>query len=662
MITYPIDAYFNRHDPSKRFEKHLFRAGYGAQSAEINEIQENLLERSKGIADAIFKDGDIVRDCQAVVDEATGAVQMEGGALYLRGAVRGVAPAAFTIPVNTVVQIGIRLTETVVTELQDPTLRDPATGTRNFDEPGAGRLQVIAAWGWNGDGGTGEFYGVYTVESGVLLPKEPPPAFDAIAVSIARYDRDSAGGSYIVNGMPVSASYDRQAQKVTVLVGEGRSRVNGFPVELARSLRTIYDADPDLKSIIGEPETYLPTSGSMRINLDNAPLISLQRVLVTAQKEATITHGAFSGAADPIPDDSILSIVAVNQGGTWNGASFVGGQGYTQGIDFQLTSGDIDWSLNGQEPAPGSSYKVVYRYQSATAGVVTGIDDTGFTLSGPIVSGTVVAVDYTFALPRIDAITLDADGRLNRIKGVASQYRPAQPTVPNEQLRIAGLRHDWFGDPVVERDAVVVLPMAELQGLRTMVFDLFDLVAQERLRNDVSLADPAAKRGVFVDPFTNDNLRDAGISGQSLAVFNGELRLAIAPAVNAVGAAITAPELLPYTLETVIEQPFRTGSMKINPYQAFDPIPGAMALTPPVDFWTEVNVTWASDITRRFTNGTGGRITTTTSTGVEVVGVSEESAQFIRQRSVGFTIQGFGPGEVLQTLTFDGIAVTPENP
>jgi hypothetical protein len=44
------------------------------------------------------------------------------------------------------------------------------------------------------------------------------------------------------------------------------------------------------------------------------------------------------------------------------------------------------------------------------------------------------------------------------------------------------------------------------------------------------------------------------------------------------------------------------------------------------------------------------------------VSANETASPLIRQRSVGFTIAGFGPGEVLQTLTFDGVAVTPENP
>lgn len=658
-MTIDLDDYYNRFDPAKKFEKHLIRAGRGVQSAEINEIQDNLLTRQKRLGDVLLSDGDIISDCQCVVDHITGAVQLEAGSLYITGAVRDVPAAAFTVAVNTVVVIGIRLTETVITELEDPTLRDPATGTRNYDEPGAARLRLSIAWGYEGDGGTGAFFPVYTVENGYLLSKEPPPTLDGVTNAIARYDRDSAGGNYIINGLSTTATYDRPNGKVIVLVTEGRARVNGFPTDLSRGLRIVYDADPDTKAIIAEPRTYTPVTGSMRVELDNPPLLGIDEVRYTRQTVETVTRGAVAGSRDPLANNSILTLVAVNQGGTWNGTAFVGGTNYTVGTNVKLTSGEVDWSLAGAEPAPGSTYTAVYQHQTTVGATITGIDDTGFTISGPV-EGSLFTVDYTFALPRIDAIVFDQQGRVSRVKGVATQYNPARPSVPDTQLRIAGLSHTWDTDPVVQSDAVVVLPMQELQGLRALVFDLFDLVALERLRTEVSLRDTAAKRGVFVDPFTNDNLRDAGLS-QSLAVIDGELVLAIDETVFQMGDGITVPQLLPYTIDVVIEQPYRTGSMLVNPYQAFDPVPPTMRLDPDVDFWTEVVTTWASAVTQRFVRGAGNGVLVTTTSGVSVA-ANTQDAQFLRQRYVDFTLTGMGAGEALTALTFDGVAVTPEAP
>ena len=643
-----IDNYYDRTDPSKHYEQHLFRAGYGLQSAELNEIQQASIGRVKSIGDALFKDGDIIKDCACLVDAETGAVTLNGGALYLRGMVRGIAPATFTVPTDRVLAIGVRLVETTVTEMDDPTLRDPAVGTRNYQEPGAARLKVEAVWGWEGDGGAGDFFAVYTVENGILLQKEPPPQLDSMTNALARYDRDSAGGNYVINGFGVSAKFDAQNGKLVTLVSEGRARVNGFGIEVPRSVRLIEDMDRDVQTVLAEPRNFTPDgAGKMRINLDNSPVVSIDQVRITAEKTVTVTHGAFSGAKDPLPDNSILTLQSVTQGGTT----------YVQGTDYKLTSGQVDWSLTGAEPAPGSSYTVTYRYQTTNA-TIEGQDATGFTVSGAV-PGTLLTVDYKFALPRIDAIVLDEEGRVTRIKGVASQYAPAVPGVPSSQLKIATLRHTWSADPVVTQDAVVVMPMDQLQGLRGMVLDLFDLVAQERLRNDIGLAEPAAKRGVFVDPLNNDNLRDSGIV-QTAAIINGELMLPIDATITQVGTTITAPQLLDYTLEALVEQPNRTGSMKVNPYQAFDPVPAKVTLQPGVDFWTATDVTWSSPITQRFVVGSGNASSTSSRTSVQLVSSTTQAAQFLRQISVQFKISGFGPGEQLQQLTFDGITVTPE--
>lgn len=643
-----IDNYYDRTDASKNYERHLFRAGYGLQSAELNEIQQASIGRIQSIGDALFKDGDIVKDCACLVDQDTGEVTLNGGALYLRGAVRGVAPAAFTIPIDRAVAVGIRLVETTVTEIEDADLRDPAVGTRNYQEPGAARLKVEALWAWDGDAGTGDFFAVYTVENGILLSKAPPPQLDSVTTALARYDRDSAGGNYVITGFNVSAAFDKDAGQLITLVSEGRARVNGYGVEIPRGVRLVETMDRDVQNVVAEPKTFVPdANGKMRVTLDNAPVVAVNQVRTTAERTVTVVHGAFTGAKDPLPDNAILSLVQVTQGGTL----------YQQGVDYKLTSGQVDWSLAGAEPAPGSSYTVKYQYQTASA-TIEAQDETGFTVSGAV-SGTLLTTDYSFALPRIDAIVLDSEGRVTRIKGVASQYATAEPAVPDSQLKIATLYQTWGGDPVVRQDAVIVMPMDELQGLRGMVLDLFDLVATERLRNDIGLTEPAAKRGVFVDPLTNDNLRDAGVT-QTAAIINGELMLPIDAAITKFGAAITAPVTLDYTLESIVEQSNRTGAMKVNPYQAFDPIPATVTLEPGVDFWTETQTTWASTITQRFVVGSGNASSTSTSTSVQLVSSNASAAQFLRPIQVGFTIKGFGPGEQLQRLTFDGITVTPE--
>jgi hypothetical protein len=134
-----MSIYYNLFQAAKNYEKSLFFPGRALQAAELNEIQEFSLNKLKALGDAIFKDGDVVRGCDCIVQD--GIVTVESGNVYLRGAVRSVSGATLEINENQRFNIGLYLKETTVTELEDPALRDPAVGTRNYQEPGASRMK-----------------------------------------------------------------------------------------------------------------------------------------------------------------------------------------------------------------------------------------------------------------------------------------------------------------------------------------------------------------------------------------------------------------------------------------------------------------------------------------------------------------------------------------
>ena len=203
--------------------------------------------------------------------------------------------------------------------------------------------------------------------------------------------------------------------------------------------------------------------------------------------------------------------------------------------------------------------------------------------------------------------------------------------------------------------------MSELEKMQNQISDLYQLLAIVRLRNDANSEDATSKFGVFVDPFLDDDMRDAGLE-QSAAIVDGELTLPL----NADIAELTLPNqntlTLPYALENLLVQEMQTGSMRVNPYQAFEPVPASVSLTPSVDHWTQTNTRWTSTITQRFwwARFSWWRNRTVFNTRVEAVNRQTTNAQFLRSRWVHFSIQGFGPGESLNTVTFDGVSVTTE--
>lgn len=650
MPTMP-DGYYSRFDPTKNYDQHLFRAGYVLQSAELNELQQAARSHTRGIADALFKDGNVIRNAQVVVNADTGLTFCEAGAIYVAGAVRSVPQASLTIPNNTLVNVGVYLTETVVSELTDPALRDPAPLTHNYEEAGASRLQLSLVWGFTGDGQTGEFYQVYVVENGVLRLKEPPPQLDSVTQALARYDRDSAGGTYVVSGMTVAAGADDSGNQI-YYVSEGRARVNGYSVEATTGQRVVFPAIPSAITVASEP--ILSTTASVqRVNTAIKPIASIATVAITQQKTVTVTHGGFTGASDALPDTSVLSIVSVTQGAVT----------YVVGTDVRLTNGTVDWSLPGAEPATGSAYSVTYLYINS-APVITLQDSSGFSVTGAH-AGTLILVTYNANLPRWDRLCLDESGSFVWIKGASSRYTVQIPGAPAGLLPLAAVYQSWDSSRKLQADGTRMIPMQDIASINGRIDMIVNELARNNLVADSVGRESAATKGLFVDPFFDDSMRDAGVA-QTAAIVNGELILPVAATLQNVSADIAAPAtaLAGYFAGSVIasrqvllQQTFRTGESKINPYGVLAILPAAITLSPSVDRWSVVSTAWASPATQRIVVGTGNASSTTTATSSVLVSRTPTEIGQLRPIDVNFTIAGFGPGETLSAVAFDGIDV-----
>jgi hypothetical protein len=413
-------------------------------------------------------------------------------------------------------------------------------------------------------------------------------------------------------------------------------------IELSYSLRSRFDNETDLQAVNSDPYVFEGDfENKMTISLNYTPLASIISVNATVQKTVNITHGNYSGALDPIPSTSIVDIVQVRQNVTI----------YEKGVDYRLTSGQVDWSLSGAEPAPGSTYEVTYRHMTNLT--PTNITDTGFVIAGAV-DGTTVLVTYTWKMPRYDLITIDSEGIVRRIKGLAHQWSPVIPKAPTGQLVLANTYQDWKTNqkPKVTNNAVKVVQMADIEAIKDMVVDLFFLVSQERLKNDANASDPTTKKGIFVDPFFDDDMRDQGIE-QTGAIVDQCLVLPIRAEVHDL-AKDQDTYMLPYVLEPVILQEFQTGNMKVNPYMAFDPIPADVNVTLNVDHWTYIETQWLSTVTQYILRGY-------TSSVNSLVSSASRNAEFMRPLTQKIRIEGLKPGEVIQNIKFDGISV-PLNP
>lgn len=664
-----LQGYYNRFQPSQNFDELLFRASKGLQSAELNEIQSVINDRLVNIADALFSDGAVIRDCDIIVDAATGAVKVSSGALYVAGAVREIAARNdMTISTSGSVEVGVYVAVQEVTELEDSTLRDPAVGTRNYNEPGAGRKKVELSWGFSGDGGdAASFYPVFSILNGYLLDVSDPPVLDSAQQLVARYDRE-ANGNYIVDGLGVTHSI-LDGIEHTLMVQAGVANVNGIKIDKVSSQPFVYNEDPDLQQISNEPETS-SSAGTQTITTTYQPLESIQDVVITTETTETVTHGAFSGASDALANTSVLSITSIVSGGTT----------YASPADFTLNGDQVDWSPSGNEPSPGATYTVVYRHLVSVTPTNIDLAAGTFDITGAVVS-TLVLIDYRWKLPRFDLLVMGNDGVVGRQKGISHRFDPQIPDGALDATVLAVLDNKWGEATGVDQSEMVfAVPFGKIGELQKSIGELYELVALERLERDISSKVPTTKNGVFVDPFLDDDLRDSGyvsgptgnnIPGGDATIVDGELVLPISGTsipfpTNNGQDEITIPEYtvpvntLPYNRVSILSQPLRTGSMKINPYQAFEPMAGSARIHPAQDTivrttWRRKTRTFYSNPHRRFKRNGRVRPSKVTST-VRTLETVETKWDLdrLRERDVRFRIFGFRPGEQLTKVEFAG--------
>lgn len=652
-----IQNYYNTYDPDKHYTEILYRAGYGSQSREENEVQSIINARIAKLANALFADGDIVEGAQIVVDVETGNVQATSGQIFMNGRIWDLEPCNLQIPVTGSVAVGIHIADKVVSELEDPGLRNPAIGNRAEGLPGAWRRKQWAYWGVGNDGDDAPFYPVYTVEDGVPQAKEAPPALDSFNQAIARYDRDSTGtGTYIVNGLSVVAGENAEDGRQIYHLAEGRARVGGIGVTLPTSRRVPYNAIPDLRNVsmeVVDATSAAQSETGQYVKVAHPPIKNLTSLRVTKEQTFSLVHGSYVGCTDMLPVTGVLAIIEVRQGDTI----------YAPDTDYIRTGDGVDWSPNGNEPNPGSTISVKARFLEDIQ--PESLDLDGFTVKGAV-AGTQILFGYAQMLPRWDRMAMDQEGQITWFKGVASEQNPQRPEVAAGLLLLATIYQDWREGRQITCDAPFVATFERIASMETRLAWVEGETARNRLALDASTRESGAKVGMFVDPLTDDSMRDQGIE-QSAAIVGGFLTL---PIINPASKSfdLTEAQALPFGLKTLLEQTLRTGEMKVNPYQAFEPLPAQVSLSPQVDQWTETKTSWASGITQIFdtyhssyhyARGSGiGPHADSLSTNTQVLASSTTALQYLRQIDLAFELNGFEAGETLVKVTFDGLDMT----
>ncbi len=634
--------YYNRYEKGKNWDYISVMAGRAMQSAEFNEIQNVLEEKIKSIGNSLYADGTVIEGCSIVYDTENKKINADAGKIFLDGLVYDIEAAVLNMPDNVdVVQVGVWKKSTILTELTDSSLLDPAKSTPQYQMAGAYRVITKAEWGLSSENYNYPFFPVYGVSGGEevtqLRENINPEYMDALA----RYDNHS-NGHYVVSGLRVTALESTEAGKHMYSISEGEAHINGYEAVISHSVRLIADELPDLADVKSEVHTFgAETGGTATIYASHTPIEQIKQILITKQRTVTLTHGGYTGCTDELPDTSVFEIREVRQGSLY----------FTEGTDFAFASDRLSWNLPGEEPAPFSTYTVTYYHRVS---ITPDSSDTEKMIISGAVKDSLVEVDYSYRMPRKDLIVMYTDRSVGVVRGVAHRFAPVVPSTPPEAICLAEVSQTWKGLPEVTNVAIQRVPVETLNSMRAQIQDLYSLMARNEQRFDAMIDAPSSAYGIFVDPLLDDDMRDKGLE-QTAVIANQTLMLPLDDSIKDI--ALDDEITLNFSNEIIINQSTKTKSMKINPYQNFEPMPTQVKLEPAVDRYSETVVKefrnalidthwWESVPESRYTYR--GFIKTETTT--------EITNYNLRQIQISVTASGFGPNEGVK-IYFDSIEV-----
>jgi hypothetical protein len=341
-----------------------------------------------------------------------------------------------------------------------------------------------------------------------------------------------------------------------------------------------------------------------------APVENVIQLSGNVQTAVSLTKGV-SYSTDVLPNPtgyasalSVISIVAVNQGGTWNGTSFVGGTTYSASTDYQLSGVySIQWKSGGVQPLSGSTYSVVYIYNAVIypSTGVTFLDSTqNYFLISPtntFVNNTTLNVAYNYYLSRIDRVNIDQFGNFVVFKGtpgyLLSNVFPIAKS--RDYLSLAQVLLQFNQSPVITTDTINNLMVSDIDTLQQQVLTLQTQVATLSLTNLTnSIAPTSIKRGIFVDSLVNTNYIDSGQINTAITFSDtsstvGTYSLTIPSALNLLGMT-PSWTTLPYTESVYASQTLCTGSRQINPYSTISTttLTPSITLNPPIKYCNEI--------------------------------------------------------------------------
>ena len=615
--------YYDDFDSAKQYTQLLALPGRVAQAREFTQMQSTMKNIMKGIGDSLMKDGDIIEGCQVLVNSDKTAVTITAGKIYLHGMVlpvTGTEEDGSTIVSITGLGtevIGAKLVENIITEAEDTSLRDPALGVDNYDQPGCHRLQSKVVITVN----DAEAAILATLSDGELTVENMAPEYDTLTRTLARRTFDESG-SYIVNGLRVGVeAIEDEDDYYNVVVESGKAYVLGYELKVptARHIRV----ESSKNNVSEDISRNYSTGSSEYVLYSTHPYVeSITSVTGVVQETTQLTM-----TVNGVQLSDASEVLSITQGGT----TYVSGTDYTvqgEGSDTliitwininNLPSGSVTVTYTKPVTFSSTDYQLIINSNGGHS-----IKWVGTT---PLNNTTFIVHIDTY-LARRDIVYMDEYGTITVLTGTPAKFnKVTTPEPPTNALILAYIYNPPNGVPLPDENnpdanelievvnvGLVRFTMNDIQRIvdrvQTIEYDQALISLNNEAINDIT----SGKKGIYTDPLidlsridfykeissstvnpyesNNKSLFDMAVDLMSNICYLPVYTKTTDLSYNSTGSSSVKKNARLVTLSyssdnvTLLEQVNATSSFSVNPYSVYPDSP-EITIDPASDSWID---------------------------------------------------------------------------
>lgn len=315
----------DRYVRSKNWAKILPKRGRPIQAAELTEIQSLVQDNLKQGFDTLFTNGTPIKGLRATIasrDITTVTVSISNGQIYIEGLILDVQGTNLTIPIDDIYDISISVTESVVTEEEDPSLRDPIRGAFVLGTPGAARLTWTTSINFSAENTIqANSFAIAQVVNGIIIQKELNPFYEVEKLmSSFIFERS---GNFCVNGLVTSSlglqrrsssnitRFEQLQSDLTSATNEQQAALsNAISFQQLVNALTQQVQEAQIQASISPTAANNATLSNLQNQLSSAQnnFNNFSNELVSAQLNLDNTQNTLNNAQTLLTDQQILSI------------------------------------------------------------------------------------------------------------------------------------------------------------------------------------------------------------------------------------------------------------------------------------------------------------------------------------------------------------------